>query len=535
MKLFHKMAAIVICAAILTDSSCASPKYEQETPSLSDSKATLKICLKGNISDAGWMLETLNQKMEDNHLNIELQVTQLPDYNYANDIALKLNAHEDFDIVFDATWLSFIDMAGKGAYLDLGSYFNNDRYPALKKGFSDEYLKANLFNDKNYGIPIDDSYLETCGIFYRKDLLKKCALGFDSIDSAQELRTFYEAILKKYPDMVPLSLDDKGFFLMNADESSLNAQNVYDIPGWPVWDYPAKIVLDSSEKNVRGVLFAGDDIKRFRALGFREDFVSAQLLKNAEWSKYIQPDSILSTNSQEMCYLGQSASFIDSIGNGSFDVQRLTAQNVPGVEVGFWPYEQAFQQGNSDKSQMSSLMQASNFLCIPSYSKNADAAMTFINWLLSDRSRLELLAYGVEGKDWEETGSDSFRFLSNSDDVYSFPSCELLRVPSFTRVSQDLSESEKRLITYASQRKNYRPVSIEGWSLNVSRIPIEITQLNALYREYYPAFSHGQYGTQTAQKIDEFHAKSLPLGLETVRASIIQQLQYYLDCKYKNG
>ena len=84
-------------------------------------------------------------------------------------------------------------------------------------------------------------------------------------------------------------------------------------------------------------------------------------------------------------------------------------------------------------------------------------------------------------------------------------------------------------MNYAFDKNSYSTIPIAGWSLSTSRISIELAQLNALYQEYAPALSHGLYGSDTREKIAELHARSLPLGLETVRKEIVTQVQYYLD------
>lgn len=79
---------------------------------------------------------------------------------------------------------------------------------------------------------------------------------------------------------------------------------------------------------------------------------------------------------------------------------------------------------------------------------------------------------------------------------------------------------------------NFRtPSPLAGFHLRTGAISIELARLGALYAEYYTGFCHGTYGADTAARIAELHARSEQIGLETVRAELIRQLQAFLDAK----
>lgn len=484
----------------------------------------------GEISGLDRVLKELYRKM-DGGPNVRLQITTLPDTDYASALSLRLAAHEDFDLVFDAPWLSLNRMINRGTYTNLEPYFGSDDYPGLKKAFSEEYVDANRFNGLIYGVPITNTYLDPAGIFYRKDILRSLHLGYYEIENRGQLLQFYDALLREKPGFVPLSLGSRGFYLFNMDDQQLRAHHIYDVTGWSVFDYPAKLVLDSSGTRVQDVVFAGDDPRRFQKLSkpYNYDFLSGYLLQNANCSAYIQKDALVANQGREAFLLGRSASFEASVGSGSLDVQRQTNARVPEAEVGFWCYESPFGLGNRKPGGIYALMQAWNFLCVPSYSDQARPAMEFLDWLFSDRSRLELFQYGVPGKDWQAKGNDEYELLDNPEGVFSFPAYELAWSPLYHRVQSSLPENEKKILNYAFDKSSYSAIPITGWSLDTAAISIELTRLNALYKEYAPAFSHGLYGKDTSRKIAELHTRSLDAGLETVRREIAAQAQYYLD------
>lgn len=116
-----------------------------------------------------------------------------------------------------------------------------------------------------------------------------------------------------------------------------------------------------------------------------------------------------------------------------------------------------------------------------------------------------------------------------------FPPYELAWNPQHHRIDVALSESEKELMEYMFSPDSYAASPLAGYTIDTRPIGIEIASLNALYAEYYTGFVHGAYGDDTAEKIAEFHAKSLEAGLEAVRSELVSQMQRYLDKKDGNS
>lgn len=152
-----------------------------------------------------------------------------------------------------------------------------------------------------------------------------------------------------------------------------------------------------------------------------------------------------------------------------------------------------------------------------------------MDWLYSDWSRIDLFNYGVEGTDWQVVGDDEYTLLQPMGEAFRFPSYELAWNPQHHRIDTALPDEEKALLEFTFDQSSYAASPLAGFTLNTTPIAIEIAGLNSLYAEYYTAFGHGAYGAQTQEKIDELHTRSEAIGLETVRAEIIRQIQTHLD------
>ena len=339
------------------------------------------------------------------------------------------------------------------------------------------------------------------------------------------------AAVRKKGEMKPISLGSRGFYQYNLPEITLRQNGIWVSQGWSFWDYPSQILLSSDGKQVLDVVFPGDSNEHFAALPerYQTNFLDAYLQQNAADSQWLSPDDLLQENGAQVFLLGQSASYEASLASGTGQVQQQLRTIVPEGEVAFWAYDDAFLPQNRAQGSIPTTYAAWNDLCVPSYSTNTIEAMRFLDWLYSDWSRIDLFNYGVEGTDWQVVGDDEYTLLQPMGEAFRFPSYELAWNPQHHRIDTALPDAEKALLEFTFDQSSYAASPLAGFTLNTAPIAIEIASLNSLYAEYYTAFGHGAYGAQTQEKIDELHTRSEAIGLETVRAEIIRQIQTHLD------
>lgn len=161
-KRFVRCAAALLALCCLAGCSSTAGSSESKTETV-----TLKLLLRGSATSLDRVLEELYAQMDDDH-RWKLDITLLDAADYAQQLARSLTAHEDYDLVFDAQWLTLVSQSQRNSYKNLNSYFNNPDYPALQQAFTQEYLDANRINGEIYGIPFTNAYYDVPGIFYRK-------------------------------------------------------------------------------------------------------------------------------------------------------------------------------------------------------------------------------------------------------------------------------------------------------------------------------------------------------------------------------
>lgn len=518
-------AAALFCALSVTLTSCAVPQPAQE------STTTLKLLLRGSAQGLERTLDALYAQMDNNH-RWQLEITFLDSADYAQQLARSLTAHEDYDLVFDAPWISLTTQSMQKNYLDLEPFFQDPAYPALQAFFPQEYLDANRIDGRLYAIPFTNTYYDVPGIFYRQDLLEDLSLGFSSISTAEQMRQYWQAL--SGTDIKAVTLGARGFFLLNLPEITCRQQGIWDIPGWSFWNYPGKVILSQDGTTALDVVFPGDDPSHFSGLAapYQQDFLLRFFEQNASDAAFLQPDEILRNNGMPAFLQGQSASFEGTLGSiGTNQLQKALQKEFPAAKVAFWPYDEAFTKENQQPGSIPSTYSAWNYLCIPAYSSDPEQAMAFLDWLFNDTKRLDMLNYGVEGIDWQSEGTDGYHLLDTGEAAFQFPSYELAWTPFHHRMDVTLPAEERALWEFLYDSGSYTSSPLTGFQLDTSPIRIEIASLEALYADYYTGLMNGAYGEGTAAVIAELHHKSVDAGLESVRAEILRQVQSHLDSK----
>lgn len=78
-------------------------------------------------------------------VGVALDITWIEHADYKDKLNLEITSGNDWDLVFDASWVQLKNLAPEGYYADLSSYFNNpDEYPGLAKAFSEEVMNASV-------------------------------------------------------------------------------------------------------------------------------------------------------------------------------------------------------------------------------------------------------------------------------------------------------------------------------------------------------------------------------------------------------
>jgi putative aldouronate transport system substrate-binding protein len=525
-KIFLKiLIAVLMEFALVNFNSCSN-----ERALLSSNKEiepiSLNIYLMGKVENIDGMLAKFYSITHET-LNVHLNIYGIEKDFYPQTLSAALQSAQNVDLCFDSTNMDMRKRVDDGVYLELQQYLKSDLYYGLKKAFSYDYLKANRINGKNYGLPIMSSFLNPTGITYRKDLIQKYKLNFNTISNYEELDQYFKKLKENDITLIPLSIDlQNGFFSMFSNDIDFMKNNIYDIENWPSYKFPVKVVLSEDQKTVKDVVFATDIDERFKSLGgnYNYNFFKEQYEKYVYWSKYTAEYSIVAKPS----YLLQAAE-LNQLGNSSAYQQKLHEVGCDEAEVDFLPADSLF-SSNIFMMQHSipTNMKATNFLCIPRNSQNITITLQFLDWLFSKQDNIDLFKYGVEGEDWKAVGENEYELI-NKENPYTFPSECMALNPNYIRIPITFTENEKRIANYINNPESYTLAPLAGWEFNPSPVVSQIAQLEAAYEKYRLLLMHGKPPYDIQKILEEMRIDFDSCEIEKVRDQIIWQAQYYLD------
>lgn len=538
MKKAMKTLLSVTMAASLALAATACKSDNGTSASSGAAKAnTLKIYMFGSAQNQDKVLQKFYSETKDT-LNTTLNFTWMPSADYKTNLPLLLQNKQDADLVFDGYWMNYAKLSSSHAYADLSKYFNNSKYPGLKKAFPNTVLNQVRTSDgKIYAIPLfevaDDA--QYC-FFIRKDLREKYNLP--KVTDLDTLETYLKTIDANKSSLkltAALGLANRGFFKFNDQMLTRRADNIFSIDSS---GYKAamefQVQLDSTSKKVVSVAGIGDPDSAYSKFTspFNTNYMDARFADLAtRWAKYVQPDPIAETDAmKDLFYTGKVA-----VTEGALDAYQTTATNIEKLtgiknDVEVYMYDDV---ERDQKPITKGLITSNNFLCVPYYSKNIDATMKFLDWIYSDQANHDLFQYGIENEDWKSDSSDTYTTLTPSN-AYVFPGYELTWNPTYARLQSGLPSDVLSINQYLRKSSNYKENPLSGFVFDPnsdSELKSAYASYTSAQSNYYSPLMNGLYGSGTKSKIAEYYKQAQASGMETVRAAVKKQVQDFLDKK----
>ncbi|MCL6457403.1 MAG: ABC transporter substrate-binding protein, partial [Gorillibacterium sp.] len=157
-------------------------------------------------------------------------------------------------------------------------------------------------------------------------------------------------------------------------------------------------------------------------------------------------------------------------------------KNVPGAEVEavtFIPLE---------KGKVTTNFKQANFQAIPKVSKKKERAMMFLNWT-AQKENYDLLAYGIEGRNYEAIGDDQYKSLPDSK--YSFFPYAWIWNPTDDRLNAGFDPVSIEHFKFNANADNLITSVLTGFSFNPEPVANEVSLYNAIEDKYYTALFNG--------------------------------------------
>lgn len=510
---------------------------------LAEEKTTVKIQIMNEFNGLDTMLEEYYKRVADDPVlsNIDLDFSYVSGGDYKSKINMLMTTQdEQLDLVFIGAWHGLESFAKAGLLTDLSSYFNNPEYPGLQKAFSEDVVEAAMTYFQNedgtwakglYKIPLMQSLEDMRGLTYREDMRVKYDLP--EITNDETLMQYLETVMANEPDFSFGWSMYMGFAYQGTPHFSGMLDNVYDIDTFGNnWEAPFYVAISEDGTKVLNAVIMGDDESEFAKMpeGYNTDFISAYRLDELKWADYLSPFRGTAETEFGYCPVGYAAltTVAGSINALKDDSDLLSIW--PDASLRFYAAEES--QRNMEEGAIVSNMVSNNFLCVPSWSKNVDATMKFLDWMFASQENHDLFELGVEGVHWEAVGDKGYRVIeSDSTNEYAMPGYSFTWNPNYVRYNETVMNDPKlkAYYDYQNSASTYVPSLLSGFAFDASNVSTEVATISAYAGELQLRYALG--GDQTEAQIKDFHDKAVAAGLETVRAELIRQVQAFLDMK----
>lgn len=510
---------------------------DRESIGASMKEVTLNIRFMNEFTNMDKVVAKYEELTKDDPIlsKIKLNFTFVTGADYKDKLQMAMTAQEDYDLLFCGSWHGLDSFISQGLFADLTSYFNNDAFPGLKGAFSEDFVNAAMSTVKNedgeyeqklFQIPLAEYFEDLRGVAYREDLRLK--YNIPEITDDASLKSYIQTVLENEPDMIGWSMWG-GFFFTDSKRYSGAHDNVYWTDATQPFGDSSPFYVGISEDGTKvfNAVVMGDSAEEFAKMpeGYTTDFIKAyQLERVSKWEDVLDPNrgvegSVEKDAAVAYCTLTEFA-----------NQQKVLTDKYPEAKLGFYVTEEA--QRNMEPGAVVSSMKTNNELVVPEWSDKIDATMYFLDWMFGSKENHDLFAYGIEGEDWNAVGEDGIEFINiDSETHYSMPQYSFTLNPNYVRVNDIYRQNENlsKLYDYMLDPASYTKSILSGFTFNSSEVETEVANISALTGELM--IKYALYGAETEAKVDEWHADAEKVGLNTVRAELISQIQEFLDMK----
>lgn len=494
----------------------------------------VKIYLFGEAQNMDKVIDRFNAE---SGLDVKLNFVWNTGADHREKMPLLIANEERCDLVFDAYWMNLATMINQEMYADLSGYFNNDEYPGLKAAFSESYLaQVTEADGAIYAIPFTQAANDLQCIFYRKDLADKYGIAIDSLES---LEAYFKAVKENETGLVaPFGVAaSRAMYYLESDIMEKKQAGVFEIEGSGTavgMEFEVAISEDGKTVLGAGTIGAPDEYYAAFPAPYNTNTRSERAIsKLTKWAQYTQPNSITEEDAENnLFYTGLCAAIEGNI--SKYETAKREIEKIPGAELGMFIYNDGL-RNMTPGYFVTKGQTAWNFLCVPYYSKNIDAAMKFIDWIFRSPENHDLFELGIEGEDFALNEAGEYTKLA-SDKAYTFPGYEMTWNPNFVRTNAELDEDVKELLAYQNDPASYTPSVLDGFTFDAqasSQLINAYAAVSAVQSEYIRPFMHGTYGDQTEAKLAEYWQKAQAAGIEVIRQAVIDQVQAHLDAVNK--
>lgn len=404
-------------------------------------------------------------------INAEITLKPISIGDYSSSVSLSLQGGEKIDVIQSVG--DFGNAVDTGMALDITDLIDTCA-PETKELIGDAWLQACTMDGKLYGIPTLKPVALTTMVVNRQDIADELNLDMAAVNSIEDLTAVLEQVEAAKPDMTPLSPVESGSMGLNRTYGDIDYLS-------DDYNTPVGVLIDG-EMTVVDLYSA--DIFAERCRLAREWYNNNLSMKDAATTTSMAAELMSSGN--YFCYVA-SYSYPEEDTAASLEA-------TCGYDLGAKMIGDAY-LGTSDINALTWM--------IASNSDVPEAALKFLNLTFTDPDIVNLIIYGIEGRDY--VLNDGYMSYPEGMDAASVPytaqlSCGTLG--NFFNMYPMAGTSKESLEWELEQNQSAKTSPAMGFMFDSSGLQTQYTAVQNVISQYLPGLMCGSVDPDT--EIEKF-------------------------------
>lgn len=480
MKKMKKVAALAMATAMAVSMAACGGSSATSTASTAagDTKAdsgsydqvVYAYATFNNIpseEDLDVVEEEIN-KITREKINTEVTLKPISIADYVNKVSLSLQGGEKIDVYQSLG--NFGNCVSTDMCYDITDLIDSCA-PGTKELLGDKFLDACKVNGKLYGIPTYKPFALTPMIIYRQDIAAELGIDMSTVNSVEDITDVLRKVKEAKPDMIPLSPVQSGVSGLEMTMGDVD---------WLSDDYykPVGVLMDG-DMTVQDLY--STDIFQSRCDLARTWYNEGLIMKDAATTTSTAAECMSSGN-----YFG----YIAAYSYPEADTAASLQVQCGNYDIGAKMIGDAY-LGTGDINAVSWM--------IASTTDVPEAALKFLNLTYTDKDIVNLLIYGIEGRDYvmNDDGTVSYPEGEDSTTVPYTAQLSCGTLGNFFNMYPTAGTSSESLAWEQKQNEEAKTSPAMGFTFDSSKLNTQYTAVKNAISQYLPGLLCGSVDPNT--------------------------------------
>ena len=463
-------ASMVACGGSSSTSTTSTAAGDTKSDSGNYDQVVYAYATFNNIpseEDLDVVEEEIN-KITREKINAEVTLKPISIADYVNKVSLSLQGGEKIDVYQSLG--NFGNCVSTDMCYDITDLIDSCA-PGTKELLGDKFLGACKVNGKLYGIPTYKPFALTPMIIYRQDIADELGIDMSTVNSVEDITDVLRKVKESKPDMIPLSPVQSGVSGLEMTMGDVD---------WLSDDYykPVGVLMDG-DMTVQDLY--STDIFQSRCDLARTWYNEGLIMKDAATTTSTAAECMSSGN-----YFGYIAAYSCPEADTAASLQAQCGN----YDIGAKMIGDAY-LGTGDINAVSWM--------IASTTDVPEAALKFLDLTYTDKDIVNLLIYGIEGRDYvmNDDGTVSYPEGEDSTTVPYTAQLSCGTLGNFFNMYPTAGTSSESLAWEQKQNEEAKTSPAMGFTFDSSKLNTQYTAVKNAISQYLPGLLCGSVDPDT--------------------------------------